>query len=622
MSVIANLFIAGAVAIKCNKKIEECYGLTAIIMSLLLYIPGLYFSFYPGLVICGIMSVVSIVYCIRTIIHDRARLTQSVFTAGFVFLIACIILFAFYSFDRGIDTPDDFYFWNLRVKNFVYFNKIRGVPSTEVGDHPPIIPIWNYLAVKTSTGVVSQGICLWAQNVLLLSLMAPIFREVSGKHKIYKGILTSVIIFLIPAMTGETYHMLITDFLLGALLFAGLYVYYRYIMTYDRFYAICFIVNAIAIVMTKRIGAVFLAILLIVCAQGLKSTTRNRRSYILLITSGILAACFMYSWSGLSQQFFIILCGTCVSVVCGICSGYWESHGKSILFPFLILSVIGIVAVSLFILKEYDTTGDYFKYILGLLTTDPKISFIEGTLDSAIVIYILYKKTGKNSRDKMDIKTMGITYYIGIVAYTLLMWYLAVTVICPANGGFAGVSIRYFIPLLMPLYGIILFLALRMDGKSACVTLLLVLMMVHACSDSNSTIYYAFHKAVKIEFNEFSKNNIVLTPNDKVFFIDEYDGYGYTDRAFYNYICPARSQFAYSGVLSGGNAGAMQESLSELQEELCAGQYNYVYIQLISDKTAKEYESLFASPEEIGNGRLYKADATEDDIIQLRWLHR
>lgn len=219
-------------------------------------------------------------------------------------------------------------------------------------------------------------------------------------------------------------------------------------------------------------------------------------------------------------------------------------------------------------------------------------------------------------------KSMGITYYMGIIAFILLMWYLAVTVICPANGGFAGVSIRYFIPLLMPLYCVILFMALHMDEKSACVTLLLVLMMVHACSDSNSTIYYAFHKAEKIEFNEFLKNDIILTPNDRVFFIDEYDGYGYTDRAFYNYICPASSQFVYSGVLTGGNAGAMQESLSELQEELCAGQYNYVYIQLISDKTAKEYESLFASPEEIGNGRLYEADYTEDDTVRLRWLHR
>lgn len=622
MSVIANLFIAGAVAISCNKKIEECYGLTAIIMSLLLYIPGLYFSFYPGLLICGIMSVVSVVYCIRTIIHDKVCLKQSVFTAGFVFLIACIILFLFYSVGRGIDTPDDFYFWNLRVKNFVYFNRIRGVPSTELGDHPPIIPIWNYLAVKTSTGAVSQGICLWAQNVLLLSFMAPIFREVSGKHKIYKGILTAVIIFLIPAMTGETYHMLITDFLLGALLFAGICAYYRYTMTYDRFYAVCFIANAIAIVMTKRIGAVFLAILLIVCIQSVKGENRNRKIYLLLIMSGFASACFMYSWSGFSQQFFIILCGVCVSILCGICFGYLERHGKNTLFPFVIISIIGIVAVSFFILKKYDVKGDYFKYIFGLLTTDPKISFIEGTVDSAVIIYILSKKTEENSRCRISMKSMGITYYMGIIAFILLMWYLAVTVICPANGGFAGVSIRYFIPLLMPLYCVILFMALHMDEKSACVTLLLVLMMVHACSDSNSTIYYAFHKAEKIEFNEFLKNDIILTPNDRVFFIDEYDGYGYTDRAFYNYICPASSQFVYSGVLTGGNAGAMQESLSELQEELCAGQYNYVYIQLISDKTAKEYESLFASPEEIGNGRLYEADYTEDDTVRLRWLHR
>lgn len=622
MSVFANLFVAGAIAIRCNKKIEECYGMTAIVLSLLLYIPGLYYSFNPGLLICGILFVISVIYCVWIGICDKGRLKQSVFTAGFVFLIACIIFFAFYSFGRGIDTPDDFYFWNLRVKNFIYFNKIRGVPSTERGNHPPIIPIWNYLAVKTSTGVVSQGICLWSQNVLLLSLMAPLFREVGGKHKIYKGIITAFIIFLIPAMTGETYHMLIADFMLGALLFYGLYAYYRYSASSDRFYAVCFIASAIEIVMTKRIGACFLAILLVTCVLGVKAEIRNRRINILLIVSGILAACFMYSWEGTSQEFIIILCGICVSVVCGVCSWCLKRHGKNILYPIICLAVIGVLCGGYFILKKYDAQGEWLQYVLGILTTDPKISFIEGIIDSGIVICILYKKTEGYTKNTVDIRMMGVAYYIGIIAYVMLMWYLAITTIGPANGGFAGVSIRYFVPLLMPLYCIVLFLALHMEEKSVCITLLLVLLMVHACSDSNSTIYYTLHKAEKIEFNEFSRNNIVLTPNDRVFFIDEYDGYGYTDRAFYNYICPAKSQFGISGsILEGGNAGAMKESLDELTEQLMEDQYNYVYIQLISDATAQEYSSLFESQEEIGNGRLYEVNYTEDGCIQLRWIH-
>lgn len=146
MSIVATLFIAGAVAVKCHKRIEECYALCAIVLSIILYLPGLYVSFTPGIVLCYVLSACSFFYLGWNFFRGRDRVKESVLTPGFFFLIACIAFFAIYGQGRGIDHSDDFYFWDLRIKNFLYYGKIKGIPNTALGDHPPMISVWDYLA--------------------------------------------------------------------------------------------------------------------------------------------------------------------------------------------------------------------------------------------------------------------------------------------------------------------------------------------------------------------------------------------------------------------------------------------------------------------------------------------
>lgn len=210
-------------------------------------------------------------------------------------------------------------------------------------------------------------------------------------------------------------------------------------------------------------------------------------------------------------------------------------------------------------------------------------------------------------------------YLLCFVGYFFLIWYLMITTIGPSNEGFRGLNIRYFIPLLIPLGGCILLLVNNCaDQRFVCVSLFIMAVIIRAYSNKQ-TVQNIIYKTPEREFYEFSKNNIILTPEDRVYFVDENDDYPYEDRAFYNYIFPATSQFGHNNFLTNLAGTEMTQSVEEWTSELETGEYNYVYIQLITEESAIRYQSLFESENEIGNGRLYQVLST-DDGIKLIWL--
>ena len=125
MSIVATVLIAGAVAVRFHKKIEECYALCAIVLSIFLYVPGLYYSFTPGILVFIIVCACAVLYLGWNSIKRKELVKEAILTPGFFFLLTCIFLFAFYGKGRGIDHSDDFYFWDLRIKNCLYYGKIR-----------------------------------------------------------------------------------------------------------------------------------------------------------------------------------------------------------------------------------------------------------------------------------------------------------------------------------------------------------------------------------------------------------------------------------------------------------------------------------------------------------------
>lgn len=625
MSIVFNLLIAGAVATFFKKKLEECYALTAMIFAFALYIPGLYLSFTPGLIVFYGAVISSILYLTFCFVHDKKQLYNAIVTPGTFFLFCTIVFFFFYCKGRGIDTSDDYYLWNLRIKNFLYFGKIRGVPTTEIGSsHPPIISLWNYLAGKTWVNEKSHAIYLCAQNVLMISFVAPLMSKIQGVHLKLKTILAGVIVLLVPTVAGEAYHTLTNDLMLGVIFFYYIYTFWHlsekgYSDTFDT---LCLIFGAATMVMTKRTGGVILSLLLFMCILDVHCHEKRIRNCLLIST--IVAGGVVFSWSGVSQPLFVIVLGTLASVACASIYGHISCRIWKVIFWLFVLSlltaVVGIIA------WRYQDSNSilYLKFVCGILVTFPKPSFVITIMDVLIIMWLFLRKANVNlicGQTKRQLSGYAGRYIISVAAYIILMWYLEITQIAPSNGGGTdGFGIRYFMPLLIPIYYITLLLILEIDDFNSVLYLAIMLLLVQAYSDVESAVENMANKTPEMEFNEFSKNGITLTPEDKVYFIDENDGYGYTDRAFYNYICPARSQFGTTyNFLTDGCEGEMEENLQELTEELTTGNFNYVYIQLISENTMKKYASIFQSTDDIGNGRLYRV-VNNGAGIELEWL--
>lgn len=629
MSILATLFLAGAVAVKYQKHIEECYAPCAIALSMLLYLPGLYVSFIPGLIVFYALSGCAIVYLGWNSIKRRKRVKESALTQGFFFLVVCIAFFALYGHGRGIDHSDDFYFWDLRIKNFLYYGKIRGVPNTDLGDHPPLISIWDYLAAKTWVRSASHGIFLWAQNVLLVSFLAPVLVYVKKKNSRLQSwlsvLMSAVILLLIPTVIRDAYHTLLNDLMLGAILFYCFNAFIQRIRCEDRFYTVSFIAGVIALTMTKRTGAVFAVIVLFTCVWMYTGDRKKTVGKIIFLAAAC-AAGFIWSWSGLSQPFYVLIGGTAATVASKavfhlIENRFWTQKIGKVLLGAAVLCAMG--GAGAFLLLRYADSSAYLGYTVQNLWDTERMnpSFMEMFLVSFVMIGIILAKSREKGRvivKGLSAKRAGAAYLLCFIGYFFLIWYLMITQIGPANGGQSGLNIRYFIPLLVPLGGVVLISIYCGTSKSTLFSLFIMAVILRAYS-SDQTIQNVLHKAPEIEFYEFSKNNITLTPEDHVYFVDENDEYPYEDRAFYNYIFPARSQFGNNNFLTNLAGAEMTQSAEEWESELEAGGYNYVYIQLITEESAERYQNLFESEEAIGNGRLYQVFNT-DDGIELIWL--
>lgn len=615
MSIVGNFVIASAVAVWRKRKIEECYAGTAILLMLVLYIPGLYVSLFPGVIGFWLLTLGSIAYLLWAYRKKKAQLSKSLVTPGMAFLTACVVLFSIYCINRGIDHSDDFYCWNLRVKNMVFFNRILGVPSTALGDHPPIIAVWDYLAVKTWRGKVSQGLCLLAQNVFLMSLFAPVLSKIWRKEKL-KTVIVSLILIIIPLMDGNAYHTLLPDVILGGTIFYCLYMYWKMINSHEILYSYNFVLGVICLSMTKRIGPVFVAFVMLLCCH-IYCWSEDKRVFFSLVAAAGCSIIAIYSWFGVGQNFYIMLFGTGMALI----SGY-IIHSTRRQNVFYIIICLILLFCGVYIGFHYSDSRDHLKYVIDVITNYSKPSFLESVADILIIggIWIKRTKIFEKLKQGIEWKNALWAYSLGVIVYILLIWYLEITVIGPANEGMTGLNIRYFLPLLIPMYGFIVCYVLQSNVQQMLVVLLAIFLLLHSYTNEQSTYYNLTHKATSLEFNEFSKNNITLSSTDHIYLIDENDGYGLTDRAFYNYICPARSQFGQTyNFITRGSGGEMPESLMELTSQLINGNYNYVYVQLISQNSINKYHSLFESMEDIGNGRLYSVENNDGKII-LKWL--
>ena len=295
MGVLGGLFLALALAVRFNKKIEETVSLSIIALVFVIYACGL-----AGILKIGIYADLGLIvfsagYLIYVLFKDRARVKTSLFTWGCLALCFYIVFFAYYSHNRCFNHPDDFYCWGLMAKGYYYLQSLFSSEATAVsGEHPPFIPLLSYFGLMTWKEY-ADSIAFFVHSVFKISLLLPVFSLVKSKMSAPKFIsilLTLPLFHVISSLEG--FDNVLADGAIALMLCFFVLNVIKHIETKDVFYFISAMASLIAICLSKRVGFIMACLALLSVGVVYYKKVDKWYKFIIGYSVGMSVACL--SW--------------------------------------------------------------------------------------------------------------------------------------------------------------------------------------------------------------------------------------------------------------------------------------------------------------------------------------
>lgn len=249
-----------------RRRFSEYLPITCGAVVLLLFVAGLAGVLKEGAWLVLVAAIGLIVYsAVYMMVHqDVSGTIRRLFGADTV--IFAIVLLLFLYGGAGIEASgfDEFSHWMDTVKSMVLLDDFGTNPlaNTIYPDYPPGMSLFQYLMEKISIllgrGGFSEWLSLYAYKVLLVSMIAPLFRGVRYS-KPFSMLFALLSILIVPGIFYDTfYHVSFIDPFLGVMSGIGL----AYLITYSdeteqvvRTLSVCS--ASILVVLTKDAGILF-----------------------------------------------------------------------------------------------------------------------------------------------------------------------------------------------------------------------------------------------------------------------------------------------------------------------------------------------------------------------------
>ena len=649
MGILGAAVIGAAIALKFNRKIEETIGISAILISFIIYIPGLFLSLTPGYIISMILIGVSLIYCVYMIIKDRALVRDLLCTWGGLAFLIYLVFFAYYAYHRDFSHPDELYCWGLMAKNYYLYNDLNSSLSTAVSDQTPLMPIWNWFCAKNWIAF-SDTVCYFGQDMFVISIMLPVFARI--KRKITPAEFF-VIIAMLPSLlvlSGmEGFNYILTDVVLAAVLCMFVYQAVLYILTDDSFHFVVSCGMIIAMCLTKRAGVLTasLAVLAVSTAYLYKSF---RKLTELCIYAGI-AVITVLSWCGFIAYVILPPAALIGAVMLHVIMHRVEltdiKYHSAIR---MILAIVCAGALGIFMLiflarsgYAYDVLARFMRDLFAVSLSDPErygyIRLSYGIFILAACILGVYLK----SRNE-EVMTMQVVSGIvmAMILYAVAMLYTHIDSVGPMNDYRESIIPRYMIPweILVVFLIICVFVIERetLDLKYLLIGFVILLLI----SDSGSLYGGLFAKHRNIGYTAITDGGETYKAGDMIYFIDELNPEGYSDREFYYSVCPAKTNFIYD-VIKGTN-GVVDVDVEEFEAQMLGrseflpeyyatmlgiqfydydyDSYDYVYLQSYADDFVDRLGSLFENPDDIAPGSAYYVIPDGDHVVLRKIQHK
>lgn len=617
--------VALLLSVNFNRRLEEILPIAFSAMALGMFFFSRVLSLTQSVLALLIFTIVSCLVMLWLAIFKRKKLSGKIkdccLTPGVLGFFIIFSFFILFDQGRGLVHSDDLTFWGYGVR-FMYE---YGTMYERNAGYPPVPFLWEYLANKTWIGY-SEGISMSALAIWSASMLLPLYRKVLRISSARWWIVSGFILLIPISLSAEAYDTLVPDFLLSTTVaYTALYMY-RFCIEPSRFHFISIIVGLLTCAFTKRTGIVFSALLIMAFLILLEQVNQlnGKRLCQIGIGSGVIS--LIYSmWPG-SGKYTLLPIG--MFAAGSIFARIWKyrveekcSERASIIFNKMRTMFLLTIGLLFFLVSYWYSNTENGRVICNFLKNvfSTNYSSIGSVVRFSLFAFLMstwilmevwkYLRVKRENRnDAAFYKLYSTVFIIELLClcYLVILGYLYVTTIAPANEGF-GVYIPSFERYVLPCYYSILVIVLDYvisfeQNRIFTLGMTLVLLLI---TSPDLLCSYMYNKIEQYPFYGFEKAGITLTSEDKIYFVDEAnDGEGVRTGFAFEYACmPA--ECSVENELYGTQKEPLQKRISQDEwEEILADGYNYVYLQTLDNAFRDDYAELFGT-DLIETGKVY-----------------
>ncbi len=597
-----------------NKKIEQTIFLSIFSYIFILFVFGIFSILNVGFITILILNGILFIINVHSFIKRKIDLNKNVLTTGLILFIISYLIIVWQSFGKLANSWDEFSHWALVVKNMYGLGNLGlGSDSTVmIKTYLSGTSLFQYFCTKLC-GEFRESMLYVGMDLLIISLIVPIFKTFKKKNNFLGYILYFILFFLPTFFYPTVYQTLYVDAVLGLAFAYSLYSYFsNRKKSLDKFDIINLIASFSMLILIKDFGLVLMLIAFaIILIDNMfirnKFNIKNivKDNYLLFIT--ILPALLI--------KIVWIITLTLNNVNS-------SSSGSSIINTVKNLITLNLMDYQTGVITSFaDAT-----FNTSLTSTFIPLSYVTILIITIIIGYFLIRNTKKESKNTN--KVLVIFSILGAIAYSglLLVAYLAIFSEYEAArlASFTRYMGTYALGLLYIVIALYVDCTHSNEKNLGVFTMLLLTFFTINFSFStflNLTVFASANsnitKDVREPYKEFrKKSKKYIKKNDYLYFISTNDnGIDYYIARYELTPYKMNKNFAWSiGVpYSKEDIWTVYKTSDTWRQELIK-EYDYVYLFDIDEKFIDQYNKLFINGD-IKDNQLYKVVKSDSYAI-------
>ena len=589
------LTFAITLSILFKKRIEQVIPISVVLISIIIYIAGLFDNLYAGVNVVTILAFIQMLFIIVSIIkkdkeNKVKELVQNILTPGLLIYTLLYVVNIFINQDRLFEDYDEFSHWAVIIKNMSMYNTYGTNAESVVrfNEYPPFTAVFQYLFVALQN-IFKEDIIIIAQNVVYFSIIIPITKNINWDKSLKKLLTIMPLVIFLPMIFYENFFLeILVDAILGVM-----FAYTVYSAFEDEedilFKYLKILAGIIMLCLTKTSGIALALLALIIIA--IKVIINNRKNKNKLLRETIAITSVILITLILTVSWYVKVNNT---------EKRWDfnqyietENGKQV------------------ILKEVS------KSFWSAILLQQEITSRQFSVFNVVILFVCFYIFMARKLQNKEYNYYSIAMLISIIVYSIGLLITYSTIFDVSEAHILACFDRYMSTILLA-YAIFQMITLtQYESIKYTRNILLVI-----------SIILALIPVANIEEKYVRGKNYIITSNinrDIYTKIKKYeDNLETTDKVLY--IMGPKAKIEYLESLIEYEIMPLRIELSiaghfknQKNFELLAKKYDYVYIYRIKDEDVEAIRGLFEN-KEVKKDTLYKVN-TENDKIMLEMVN-